>query len=421
MPSDHDDNLLRQALLNIRTGDVATGRRYLELALAMADDHETRTQASYWMSQISTDPLEQRKYLEDTLANDPGHPEARKALAILDGTIKPGDIVNPDALPAQVPGTQSRQADRFTCPKCGARMVFDGDGRTLICEHCSRNQVLSSAAPQFEQDFILAMATGQGHRTPVSVKTFNCQGCGAQFILPAREISSICAYCGSPHVVTATKELVEPDSIVPMALNEGQAEQALLNWFKKHHIQPQGRLPEPKGLYFPVWTFDVMGEVPWSGTVYRNKKVVPVSGDESVTFNDIVIPSVGRFAQLQPKFIPGFNTDNAPAYNPRYLSGWPAEVYFLPMSDASLEARKKAVERTRQRIHSAKGHVNDLNYSTAKLSILSFKLVLIPLWHTTYTVDDQTYLVIINGQTGEISAEMPRQGVLGWLENLLGE
>ena len=130
---------------------------------------------------------------------------------------------NPEALPAQSTETQRARADRFTCPKCGARMVFDGDGRTLICEHCARSQGLNNSAPEFEQDFILAMATGKGHRKPVAMKTFNCQGCGAQFLLPPEKISSVCAYCGSPHVVVGTQDLVEPDAIIPMAFDQHQA------------------------------------------------------------------------------------------------------------------------------------------------------------------------------------------------------
>jgi transcription elongation factor Elf1 len=223
MPSDHDNNLLRQAILNIKAKDLTLARRYLELALETADDRETRTQANYWMSQITPNTAEKRRYLEETIANDPGHAEARKALAILDGKIKPDEIVNPDALPVQLPGYQASSANRFTCPKCGGRMVFDGDGSTLVCEYCSRNQVLNNSAPQFEQDFITTMITGKGHRTPVLVKTFNCLGCGAQFILSSAKISAVCAYCGSAHVVAAEKELVEPDSIIPFAFNERQA------------------------------------------------------------------------------------------------------------------------------------------------------------------------------------------------------
>jgi DNA-directed RNA polymerase subunit RPC12/RpoP len=421
MPSDHDNNLLREAISHIKAKDFKMARRYLELALEMADDRETRTQANYWMSQISSDPAEKRVYLENTIANDPGHAEARKALAILDGKIQASELVNPDALPAQSTETQKSKADRFTCPKCGARMVFDGDGRTLICEACTRNQVLNRTAPQFEQDFVLAMATGKGHRTPVAVRTFNCQGCGAQFILPPQDISVVCAYCASPHVVTSTKDLVEADSIVPMAFNQLQAEQLLLKWMEKHRLRSTGKLPEPRGLYLPVWTFDMIGIVPWNGTVYRNKKQVAVSGEENVGFNDIVIPAVRRLSDLLPKILAGFDTSNAAAYDPGYLSGWPAEVYELAMSDASLEARKQAVERIRRRIQAEKGNVNDLNYSTANLSTLSFKLVLIPVWHSTYNFENRDFRVVINGQTGTVYGEMHKQGIFDWIEDVFGE
>ena len=421
MQSDYDNSLLREAVINIKAKDFGLARRYLERALDMADDRDTLTWANYWMSQVSEDPIEKRKYLEEALGNDPTHPEARKALAILDGKIKPGEIVNPDALAAQSTEARKAQADRFTCPKCGGRMVFDGDGRTLVCEYCARNQTLNSAAPQFEQDFILAMATGKGHRTPVAVKIFNCQGCGAQFILPAIEISAMCAYCGSPHVVATTRELVEPDSIVPMAFNQHQAILNLVGWVEKRKIKPEGKVQPPRGMYLPVWTFDIFGTVPWSGTVYRNKKQVPVSGDKNVSFNDIFIPAASRLADLLPKLKAGFDTSRAAAYDPRYLSGWPAEVYEKSMSDASLDARQQAVERVRASIHADTGNVSDLNYSTSSLSILSFKLVLIPLWYTSYVLDGHEYRVVINGQSGTVYGETHKQSILGWLENALGE
>ena len=150
MPSDYDNDLLREAIANIKAKDFSLARRYLERALDIADDHETRIWANYWMSQITDDLQEKRKYLEEVLAAEPTHPEARRALALLDGKI-----VNPDALPAQSTETQNAKADRFACPKCGARMVFDGDGRTLVCEQCTSTQALNNSAPEFEQDFIL--------------------------------------------------------------------------------------------------------------------------------------------------------------------------------------------------------------------------------------------------------------------------
>jgi hypothetical protein len=121
-----------------------------------------------------------------------------------------------------------------------------------------------------------------------------------------------------------------------------------------------------------------------------------------------------------PKIIQGFTLREAPAYDPRYLAGWPAEVYEVAMSDASLEARKQAVLRVRALIRSDVGYVKDLNYSTASISVTSFKLVLIPLWVTQYVMEGRPYRVLINGQTGAVYGEKPSRGVMGWLGDVLG-
>src|SRR5687767_5339322 len=263
MPSDYDNSLLREAILNIKAKEYQAARRYLERALELADDLDTRVRANFYMSQIVDDPLEKRKYLEDTLAYNPSHAEARKALAILDGKLKQEELVDADHLPEQSSKTQTARADRFTCPKCGSRMVFDGDGRSLVCEFCGREEGLSANPPADEQDFILAMATGLGQRKPVAMQTFNCKSCGANFLLPPQVISETCSYCGSVYVLAGTRELLEPDSIIPMAFDQREAAVRLVRWVQKHEITPEGKVQAPRGLYLPVWTFDIMGAAPW--------------------------------------------------------------------------------------------------------------------------------------------------------------
>ena len=161
METEYEDDQFRWAVIYIKGNELAQAQRLLQRVLDVTQNPQVRTKANYMMSTICSDPVEKRGYLENALAGDPTHPEARRALAILDGKLKPSEIVNPDALPAQATGEEKTTADRFTCPKCGARMVFDGDGKTLICEHCSRNQTLSNTAPQFAKDFALAMATSK--------------------------------------------------------------------------------------------------------------------------------------------------------------------------------------------------------------------------------------------------------------------
>ena len=82
-----------------------------------------------------------------------------------------------------------------------------------------------------------------------------------------------------------------------------------------------------------------------------------------------------------------FDFVNAIAYDGHFLSGWMAEVNDLSMADASLEARRIAVERVHALIQGEFGYLHDLNYSTARLSVNSFKLVLVPVWIGRFQTD----------------------------------
>ncbi len=420
MLSNYDNDLLREAILNIKAKEYGAARRYLERALELADDWDTRVRANFWMSQITDDPTEKRKYLEEVVLLDPTHPEARRALAVLDGKLKPEEIVDPDHLAAQSTETQHVKADRFTCPKCGSRMVFDGDGRSLMCESCTREEALNPAAPENEQDFILALATGQGQRKPVAIKTFNCKGCGATFLLPPQVISETCSYCGSVYVLAGTRELVEPDSIVPMAFNQQEATLKLVKWVEKHQIVPEAKVQAPRGLYLPVWTFDIMGNVRWYGSVYRNRQIVSVSGDKTVSFDDIAIPASSKLGGLFLKALTEFTFSGAPAYDPRYLAGWPAEIYEKAMAAASLEARSKAVHGVKELIYNEVSGISDLGYSASNLSTLSFKQVLVPIWVTEYSLEGRSFRILINGQSGAVYGETPSRGILDWLNDVFG-
>jgi hypothetical protein len=422
MPEEYDNDLLKEGILHFKSKEYALARRYFERALDAADDLQTQAQANYYLSLMVDDPKQKRQFLEETLAIDMSHAAARRALAILDGKLKLAEIVNPEAILAPVPGTQEAQADHFTCPKCGGRMVYAPDGTSLVCEYCSRQQRLNTGTPGPEQDFFVAMANGKGFRKTVSVKTFQCQGCGANFLLAPSELSATCAYCGSVHVLAMdkTRELVEPDAVIPMAVDQKQAVLQLVHWLEKKHIEPQDKVEAPRGLYLPVWTFDLIGSIPWSGRVIRNKREVPVSGESPAQFNDVCVPGSRKLAGLFPKLLPEYNLATAPAYDSRFLVGWPAQVYEMAMSDAALEARRISVEQIRRDIRAGHGNIIDLRYSASAISITSYRLVLLPVWVTDYFFEEMPHRVAINGQTGTVHGETPKHGLKDLLEDLLG-
>ncbi|MBM3150661.1 MAG: hypothetical protein FJZ96_00410 [Chloroflexi bacterium] len=414
--------LMWDGIYAAKEGKKEEARRALGRAIELTHDHDSLADAWYWLSRVADDPAESRRCLENCLAHDLYYPEARRALAVLDGKLKPDEIVDPDALPAQPGGSQAAQADRFTCPKCGGRMAYSPDGRSLVCESCQRAETPSAGRDYAEQDFFLAMATARGHRQPVATTTFRCRGCGADFILPPKLISSTCAFCGSNHVVAVKqqRDLIAPDAIIPMEFDRRRAATLLVRWVEQNKIQPQGKVQAPHGIYLPVWTFDIEGEMPWSGQVYRDKQWVSISGTDTIHYNDLCIPACSEMADLLRPALPEFRYSSAPAYDPAYISGWPAEVYQVAMADAALEARRLVARDARQKIINHQGMVDNLKYSTAALHIASFKQALVPVWLTRYQAEQETYRVLINGQTGSIHGEKPKRGLAGWLENLVG-
>jgi hypothetical protein len=419
VPSDFDNELLKEGIQCFKAGNLPGAKRYFERALEIADDYPTRAGANFHLALLSTDPARKREYLEEVLAIDPVHPEARRALAILDGRLKPGDIVDPNALPAPASGPHNASADRFVCPNCGGRMSFAPDGRSLVCEYCARSQTLGGQLAG-EQDFFAAMATSQGHNLPVETQVFACKGCGAQFILSGQVLSVNCAYCGSPHVLRQSRALAAPDAILPFGFTGEEAQRTLAAWAKKERLAAGARLSELRPLYLPVWTFDVMGSIPWSGQTIRDKRLVPISGEKPVSFHRLLVPATKKIPGLMEAFLEGFNFSVTAPYDARYLAGWPACVQEISLAEAALEARRQAVVRVRTEIHAEYGHIEALRYMSSAFSVDAYNLVLLPAWLGEIRLETKTHPLVMNAVSGQVHSHVPRGGRPGWLSELLG-
>ena len=439
MSSDYAKELLRSGIIDAKTGSKDTARRYLDRAIYMAGSHDVLAEAWFWMSEVIDDPAEKRKALENCLSHDLHHTRARRSLAILDGKLKADEVINPDKLPAAPEGLRDAQADRFMCPKCGGRMAFSPDGATLVCDYCtSKNQLGAGSGTESEKDFIVAMATMKGHGKPLQEQVFHCKGCGAEFILPPNQISSNCAYCDSPHVVNleTSKDLLAPNSILPHAFDQKHATRSLIEWVQSHNIKPEKKVDLPRGIYLPMWTFDIGGFIDYtSETVQyeengfnndRERKVIRIEDKYPVLENDLALPASRKLSAVFMKLIPGFDLSALKEYDPRYLASWLAEVYDVPMADASLDARSQAFNRLKKQLPYLLNGMNLVRTSSAGMLVESFKLVLLPVWMTELPFDGREHLVLINGQSGAVASDLSEKdeehgGLFDFLADLLND
>ena len=436
MHRDYAESLLRSGIIEAKAGVNETARRYLERALSTSGNPDVLAEAWYWLSNITDNPTEKRSALENCLSYSVRHARARRELAVLDGKLDAREIINPDALPVQSIDPTQASADRFMCPQCGARMVFAPDGSGLICEHCTSGYKLGSGGEAEEQDFLIAMATVRGHRKPVAMQIFHCKGCGAEFILPSDVISTTCAYCDSPHVVSLaeSRELLQPEGVIPHAFDQKQAARLLVDWVESNDIKPDGVVDLQRGVYLPIWTFDIGGAIAYRGDRYEveeglrgsARRIVHVDDEYPVHINDLPLPASRKVASHLTRLLPTMDLSKTRPYDPRYLSNWAAEVYDVPMADASLDARSRAYAKLKRNLPGDIASLFNLRTSSASLAIESFKLVLVPVWITEIPLNEKLLLVLINGQNGIVQSDNPsrpqsRSGLFDWLEDLLDD
>ncbi|MFN3491814.1 MAG: hypothetical protein ACK40V_06295, partial [Anaerolineales bacterium] len=419
MTSDYAKELLRTGIIEAKAKHFDSARRYLDRAIYMAGSHDILAEAWFWMSEVTENHEEKRKALENCLSHDLRHTRARRSLAILDGKLKVDDVIDPNHLPAAPQGLRDADVQRFMCPKCGARMSFAPDGSSsLVCDYCTNQHALGLHKNNEEKDFIVAMATMKGHSKPLQEQAFHCNGCGAEFILPPKQISASCLYCDSPHVVSLenTKDLLAPDAILPFAFDNKRATKYLIDWVEKNKIKPEKKVDLPRGLYLPLWTFDIGGSIEYTGELIetqdeifgerKQKKVIRVTDEYPIIVDDFPIPASRKLSAVFHELIPTFDLKGLKPYDPRFLASWLAEIYDISMADASLDARSMAYKKFKNELPYLINNVNIINTSSAKILVESFKLNLLPVWMTELPFGGREHLVLINGQNGFVESDL---------------
>jgi predicted RNA-binding Zn-ribbon protein involved in translation (DUF1610 family) len=396
-------DLLLRGVAAAKEGAAEEARFYLDRVLMIDASDEQRMTAWLWLSEISENPDKKRSYLEAILSIYPAHPVARRKLAVLDGRLKPEDIIDASRLsPAEHRAVQPVQARRFVCPQCGGRMVFRPDGETLTCDYCTQRQPSPQALQKDktveEEDFVVALATARGHTQPVATRSITCQGCGTSFILGARMLSSSCPYCASAYVV------------------DDAAQRPARQWLEAGGLDTHLLHGPPTGVYFPVWTFDIGGDIVWRGSEREADAWAEQSGSTKVNEDDLPVPARRNLPAPLAKTVGDFSLRQVVTYDPAYLADWPAETYSISVSDASLVARRQVLEKARQRVaRGGLGSARELKLSSTGLIFESYKLVLVPLWILTYhdgpAGKDKQYTVVVNGQTGQVRGDKPARGL----------
>ena len=386
-----------------------------------------------WLSATTQDPQEQIEYLEKAVAMDPFNARARRGLAILTGKIDKSQLVSDRHNSQNNPSaeTTASQGRAVQCPHCGGRLAYSVEKQSVCCEYCGYvredvpDQSPHSVADSSEQILDFVMPTAQAHYWVLGQQRLSCESCGAVSILPKAQKSQRCPYCGSNQLADSKelRELVDPQVISLMKIGRKEAHKRIKKWMGRGLFSHDNLITASKGLklnpaYYSCWTFDGISEINWSCEVQVNntgyERWEPRYGVQSQVFNDILVSGVQAISEKDLSSIGPFDLVNVEKFSPEYLAGWPTILYDCSISDASNKAREIVARRFRPQVNNLieiGREKRNVQISFGKWADMTYKHILLPIWVGNYTFQGKSYRVLMNGQTGKIRGEKPRDSV----------
>ncbi len=399
---------------------LAQGRRQaayraLKAALDISPDY-----ADGWLqlAALAEDADEQRACLEHVLASQPGHTLAMQTLARLDGTL-PDSATEPPLTSSQSePGQVATQT--LKCPQCGGRLTYREDEKEVICHFCGFRVLDADDLARTDRHETLLQGNLKRKQQAVAwnigQRWLRCDSCGAITTLSRQTLTSTCRFCQSRHVLQENVNLrfEQPDLIVPFGVSGDQAGAAI----SEHLGSGMRRLTRLfadevdritlEGVYLPFWVFDADMVVNWSWTS------APAHGKHPILLSDVLhlaapTPSRDLLEKVEP-----FDLRRGVDYDPRLLATYPALLYSLDLTQASIDVRTRLTRLACReaepglRMRKPRGFNNDDDpgrlQTNASTQFMTYRFALLPIWiGFLLEADGDRQPVLVNGQTGKVA------------------
>lgn len=329
----------------------------------------------------------------------------------------------------------------FPCSGCGADLQFSPGQGELECPYCGSTTAIEvpveegdSGVPVEVVEYDLESALRSAPTGWSSeVKEFQCKHCSAFTTVEPHVTATSCAFCGTNQLEIqpeAREDFIRPESLLPFAVEEKQAKNKFLGWVKSLWFRPNdlkkvAKLDGIKGLYVPVFTFDMKTYTQWNaeagfhyyvsvpdgkGGTRRERRTRWEwrSGDVRLDFDDwLVSASTGLSRELFEGLLP-FDTSALVPYDSRYLAGFIAERYQVDLAsswsigESGMDGRVDSAV-----VEDIPGDTyRNLSANTKKWDT-TFKHCLVPIWISAYRYKEKTYHYVVNGVTGSVDGTAP--------------
>jgi predicted RNA-binding Zn-ribbon protein involved in translation (DUF1610 family) len=337
------------------------------------------------------------------------------------------------------------QEYHWPCTSCGADLTYAPGQSDLVCQHCGHAQSITAATPAKKAQALGEIALGVGlaeaddTENTEEVRSTSCPSCGAVVEFSGASHAADCPFCATPVVVdTGTHRRLKPQALVPFALTEDQARDALTKWLGSLWFAPNSLLEYTRkgrtmaGIYVPFWSFDSDTASRYTGQRgehYYETRTVSVmvdgkresreervqktrwysaSGKVARFFDDMLVMASKSLPKRLGNDLTPWDLAKLEPYSPDYLAGFQAEGYTVVLREGHAEARGRMEAIIEQDVR------QDIGGDEQRISSVdtdwrgeTFKHILLPIWTAAYKYSGKSYQFVVNGQTGEVQGERP--------------
>ncbi len=325
----------------------------------------------------------------------------------------------------------------YKCPSCAAPLIYQGDEQVLQCNSCGNSfpgETVRQVA-EIEQQNTSSSDTqwdmrdhGYSSEEAARTKTYGCSSCGAQLLTDETTVATNCAFCGSPSIIPAQfTPGTRPDHIIPFIVKKEEAESKFHGYFRGRKMIPnlflqgKNRIEEIRQLYVPYWLFTCRADGRMS---YDGRRVFTTrSGQYMVTttqhylihragtldFSQLPIDASKQLNNDITETLEPYNMGGAIPFSPETLSGAMANRADISPEECEQRANQRISQSTDAAIRATVNGYNSVTERSSNINIDrgTSEPALFPIWLITTKKENKVYTFAINGQTGELTCDIP--------------
>lgn len=313
---------------------------------------------------------------------------------------------------------------KLECDYCGgAYEVSEIEARLREQNERAAAAMEASAGSRWDMDGLTEQWGGETQ----GMRTYGCPSCGAELICDATTAATCCPYCGNQTVVPGQfSGSLKPKYVIPFKTDKEQAKSALLSHYRGKWLLPKSfvsgnHIEDIQGVYVPFWMFDcrVSGHLEYSASSSEMKR----SGDKEIittkhyevkrsgeiSFEKVPVDASSRMPDGHMDSIEPYDYRELKEFSMAYMPGFLADRYDVEAEKCGARMQERCSKTFEEEVEKTVTGYDEKVLRDRAITVKkgAVHYAMMPVWLLATKWNNQSYLFVMNGQSGRLVGDLP--------------